>query len=881
MDLKRSFILEAEELLVTINDDILLLEEHPNDSELINKIFRAAHTLKGSANIFGFTGISLLTHSLETVLDLLRDQKIEVESNLTDLLLSSFDEVRSLIERVDDGDADPHGDTQLLDSIGEYKIYADDQEVAPASLVIKEYHSVFFNKLKLKAISQIVKELVKGKSVIQLVIETNEQMFFFGQDPFLAVKQLGKLADIIDLLIDIKEIPEWQKLDPLQCYSDMQLIISADPLVEMDKLYEIVEFFANDMSKVSISKIEVAHLFFSPEEQSTGLSLDEKNKLCLVGEDVIGLQNILTIDHAVREIIQNISENLTVILATDNFLNRDRQALYGLLISTEMLDSYIEREIWMSSERSLSIPEWWKEVWESLSNHFSSIVSEEPIETLQDFCLDIWELCRLEQVIVADEFPISNEREEDLSNRSKDIAEGKIDETGEEKEAAAEKNEPIQTISTDEIHDAPELSSKEDSEEPISIVATREGEIKHRKEDSKSTSKQKESANKLLRIEQSKIDTLMELVGELVIAKNSLPYLIKKLTHEFDVPIAAKELKEQHGLLDRISKELQDVIMDIRMLPLSYAFAKFHRFVRDTAQQLNKKVHLEIVGEETKLDKNIVEALSEPLIHIVRNSIDHGLENIEERIKNNKSPEGKLKIRAWQEGEQAFIEIFDDGQGVNIERVKTKAIEKGLVNLEEIEAMKEEEILQLIFKPGLSTNDEVTSLSGRGVGMDSVLSTLLQLNGKINVASEKDKGTTILLELPLSLTMTQVLQVELNDTLYGIPLDQIKETVRITKDTIQTMQRIKVITIRKEIIPVVDLRKYFNIESQKSNFEYMYVVILKNGISLLVDSLHGQQEVVIKPLDHDFSALSYLSGASIMGDGTVLLILNAYAITVL
>lgn len=877
MDLKRSFILEAEELLVTINDDILLLEENPNDSELINKIFRAAHTLKGSAAIFGFTGINLLTHSLETVLDLLRDQKIEVESNLTDLLLSSFDEVRSLIERVDDGEADPHGDAQLLDRIGEYKIYVDDQEVAPASLVIKEHHSVFFNKLKLKAISQIVKELIKGKSVIQLVIETNEQMFFFGQDPFLAVKQLGKLADIIDLLIDIKEIPEWQKLDPLQCYSDMQLIISADPLVEMDKLYEIFEFFANDMSKVSISKIEVAHLFFSPEEQSTILSLDEKNKLCLVGEDVIGLQNILTIDHAVREIIQNISENLISILAADNFRNHDRQALYGLLISTEMLDSYIEREIWVSSERSLSIPEWWKEVWESLSNHFSAIVSEEPTETLQDFCLDVWELCRPQQVIVADEFPISNEREEDLSNRSEDITEGKIGETGEEKEAAAEKNEPIQTNSTDEIHDAPELSSKEDSKEPTPIAAAREG----RKEDSKSTSTKKESANKLLRIEQSKIDTLMELVGELVIAKNSLPYLIKKLTHEFDVPIAAKELKEQHGLLDRISKELQDVIMDIRMLPLSYAFAKFHRFVRDTAQQLNKKVHLEIIGEETKLDKNIVEALSEPLIHIVRNSIDHGLENIEERIKHNKSPEGKLRIRAWQEGEQAFIEIFDDGQGVNIERVKTKAIEKGLVDLEEIEAMKEEEILQLIFKPGLSTNDEVTSLSGRGVGMDSVLSTLLQLNGKINVASEKDKGTTILLELPLSLTMTQVLQVELNDTLYGIPLDQIKETVRITKDTIQTMQRIKVITIREEIIPVVDLSKYFNIESQKSNFEYMYVVILKNGISLLVDSLHGQQEVVIKPLDHDFSALSYLSGASIMGDGTVLLILNAYAITVL
>lgn len=878
MDLKRSFILEAEELLVTINDDILLLEENPNDNELLNKIFRAAHTLKGSANIFGFTGIGHLTHSLETVLDLLRDQKIEVESNLTDLLLSSFDEIRSLIERVDDGETDPHGDGQLLDRIGEYTIYADNQEMVPASLIINEHKSEFFNKLKLKAILQIVKDLTKGKNVVQLVIETNPQLFFFGQDPLLAVKQLGKMADIIDLLVSMKETPTWEKLDPLQCYSDIQCIISADPLVEMDKIYEIFEFFANDMSKVSISKVEIAHLFFQSEGQSKSLSLDEKDKLCLIGEDVIGLQSVLTIDHAVREIIQNISGKLTAILEAENFKNSDRQALYYLLISTEMIDSYIERKIWMSSEKSLLVPEWWKEVWESWSNHFSSIISEESAETLHDFCLDIWDLCCPEHVIVTDEFSPTNKSE--YLYGLEDIAEEQIEETREVKEAEVEKNEPIQVISTDKINNTQNYVSNKDSE-IIPIAATRE-EAKHTSEVLKgSSSTHKESANKLLRIEQSKIDILMELVGELVIAKNSLPYLIKKLTHEFDVPVAAKELKEQHGLLDRISKELQDVIMDIRMLPLSYAFAKFNRFVRDTARQLNKKVQLEIIGEETKLDKNIVEALSEPLIHIVRNSIDHGIENIEERIKKNKSPEGKLRIRAWQEGEQAFIEIFDDGQGINRERIKSKAIEKGLVSLEEVELMQDAEILQLIFKPGFSTNEEVTDLSGRGVGMDSVLATLTQLNGKINVASEQDKGTTILLELPLSLTMTQVLQVELNDSLYGIPLEQIQETVRITKDTIQTMQSIKVITIREKIIPVVNLREYFHIKSQKSECDHMYVIILKNGISLLVDSLHGQQEVVIKPLNHDFSALSYLSGAAIMGDGTVLLILNAFAITVL
>ncbi len=378
---------------------------------------------------------------------------------------------------------------------------------------------------------------------------------------------------------------------------------------------------------------------------------------------------------------------------------------------------------------------------------------------------------------------------------------------------------------------------------------------------------------KFIRIEESQLERLFELSGELTVAKNSIPYLVRKLEVYWGIPEAARELKEKYQLLEQISRELQDMVMGLRLIPASQIFRRFPRFVRDVSKDLGKRVRLLIEGEETRIDKTVLERVYEPLLHIVRNSLDHGLEPPEERSAAGKDPEGTLAMRAGQDGHTVFIEVEDDGRGIDPVRVKESAVEKGVITPDKASLIPDDEAVQLIFEPGFSTKKEVSELSGRGVGMDVVRDTVESLGGSVQLKNSPGTGLTVRLELPLTVATTRVLVVRCGDSRYGIPMEDVQEVVRAGSDDLHGLGKREGLYLRGRVVAVTHLRDILGYEPATGGDSHS-VVILRSGSGVAVDALEREVEILLKPLPGDMGNIELYTGASILSDGSVLLVLN-------
>jgi two-component system chemotaxis sensor kinase CheA len=283
----------------------------------------------------------------------------------------------------------------------------------------------------------------------------------------------------------------------------------------------------------------------------------------------------------------------------------------------------------------------------------------------------------------------------------------------------------------------------------------------------------------VLKVAQDKIDRLMDLIGEMVVAKNALPYVATRAETVFGQRELAREIKAQYAVINRIAEDMQHAIMQVRMMPVGSVFQRFGRLVRDLSKKLGKEVQLVVEGEDTEADKNVIEALADPLIHILRNSLDHGLELPAVRVAAGKPAQGTLRVSAHQEGDRVMLDIADDGAGIDTDRVRAKAVERGLIPEDRASSLSEQEAQQLIFLPGFSTADTISDLSGRGVGMDVVRSAVERINGTVTLESERGKGTTLRLALPLSMAVTNVMMIETGERRFGVPMDLIVETVRV------------------------------------------------------------------------------------------------------
>ncbi len=384
-----------------------------------------------------------------------------------------------------------------------------------------------------------------------------------------------------------------------------------------------------------------------------------------------------------------------------------------------------------------------------------------------------------------------------------------------------------------------------------------------------------------LRVDVSRIDKVMDLAGEIVLARNRLLNLSLRLDHMHSGDPNVESLIETTAFLDRVTSDLQLAVMKMRMQPLQKVFGKFPRMVRDLAGGLGKEIDLDISGEDTEVDKTVIENIGDPLVHIIRNSIDHGLEPPDERVRKGKPRKGTIGISAYQKGTQVVIEVTDDGKGIDVEAVKRKALKCGLISEEESVKMTDETAVHLIFLPGFSTKDVSTELSGRGVGMDVVKTNVAKLNGYVEVITKRDQGSTFRISLPLTLAIIQAMMVRVWNQLYAVPQSIIEETLRIGRGDLKDVTGRKVMLIRGRVLPVLRMTDLLGMVGDAEDVSDAYVLVASVGdrkFCVTVDELMGQEEIVIKSIDGINSEECGLLGATIHGDGRVVLILDILAL---
>lgn len=384
-----------------------------------------------------------------------------------------------------------------------------------------------------------------------------------------------------------------------------------------------------------------------------------------------------------------------------------------------------------------------------------------------------------------------------------------------------------------------------------------------------------------IRVEVKRLDDLMNLIGELVLGKNRLIKIYDDVEERYEGEQFLEELNQVVSSISIVTTDLQIAVMKTRMLPIAKVFNKFPRMVRDLSRELGKSIDLEITGEETELDKSIVEEIGDPLVHIIRNSCDHGIEDPSVRATTTKPEKGLIELKAYNEGNHIVIEITDDGKGLDADTLRMKAMEKGLITEREADAMSDKEAFNLIFKPGFSMAKQVTNVSGRGVGMDVVRTNIEKLNGIIDIDSEPGRGTIMKLKIPLTLAIIQSLLVGAQEEYYAVPLASVLETVRVPIENIYTIEGKNVLRLRDEVLSLVRLSDVFGVKQVFEGGDMTYVVVIglaESKLGVIVDTLVGQEEIVIKSMGDYLQGIEGIAGATIRGDGRVTLIVDVAAL---
>ena len=477
------------------------------------------------------------------------------------------------------------------------------------------------------------------------------------------------------------------------------------------------------------------------------------------------------------------------------------------------------------------------------------------------------------------------------SNGEDEIEAAAFEDKTDETDALDVQEEPVaENAATEEEDDDDDVDISAEDEADFEQFETLQQKVSQ--EEREQTPVKKAAVRSSIRVDAEKIDYLMNQVGELVVSRAYFAQLVNEMRgleqllfessgipksqlkplHEF-----AFRLSEAGVHLGRVSNELQEGVMKVRMLPIDQLFKRYPRLVRDLIHNTDKDVKLITKGEETELDKMVIESISDPLIHIIRNSVDHGIEPEEERLRAGKPAQGSLVLEAFHESDHIVLEITDDGRGIDTKRIRAKALEKGLVRKEELERMTDHELTRLIMLPGFSTAEKATKTSGRGVGMDVVKKNIEKLNGTVEIVSEKGKGTRLRIKIPLTMAIIQALMVRVGLEKFTIPLTTVEETLRVFRHEISEIEGVDVIHLRESTMPIFQLAKIYGIDRQGQDEDKMFVVVVSTGtqeLGLVVDELLGQEEVVIKPLADYLRVESGFGGATILGDGGISLILD-------
>ncbi len=699
---QESFFEESAEHLSTIEDGLLQLEQHPEDLDLLNRIFRAAHSIKGNSGMFGFTAVGQFTHKMETLLDQLRNGHLSVTPAIADILLRSTDCLKVLIDAAH-GEAAPDAATiaqlesELAAAAGESPKAS--KQASPGATTDPDSSSG------------------PAQQRYRITWTPPGWLFQRGLDPLRIIGELEELGTIESRSLDMSRLPAFSALDPEVCYFSWTCELCT---LKQPSVIEAVFDFVREDSVLTIEKVE-GKVQVQVEEQSASISTSAST--CEPGEP----------------------KPLGEILVETG------------VVSRETLDKALAQQ-----------------------KRVGEILVEQHAATPQ-------------QISQA----LQKQQESAVPKKAADTAS--------------------------------------------------------------------------IRVDTAKIDKLINLVGELVITQS----MLSDLGSRFEMGQLAV-LLERIAQLERNTREIQERVMGIRMLPIGNAFSRFPRLVRDLSGKAGKKIQLLLSGEETELDKTVIESIGDPLTHLVRNSADHGLEPPDERLAAGKPEQGTIHLSAFHEGGSICITVVDDGRGLNRDRILAKAIKQGLIA--ETDKLSDDQIWGLIFRPGFSTAEKVTDVSGRGVGMDVVKRNIEGLGGTVSIKTVTGKGTTFTLKLPLTLAIIEGMTVRVGSDTYIVPLLSILQSIQPKADCLKTVVgKGELVNVHGAYLPVMRLYEVFTLKPEITDPTKAILLILETEgerVAVMVDEILGQQQVVIKSMEQNFRKVEGVAGATILGDGTVGFILD-------
>lgn len=881
--LLESFLQEARENLSFIDQHIEDLAS--GDAELVNAVFRAAHTLKGGSGIVGFTAVKDITHHAEDLLDMVRSGDIEASPAVIESLYNAFDEVMNLIEAAEESEDVVEADEEtvnaivqtLCDQMGkstEKEAWTIPFKRLSESLSIVNLPLYFLRNAKLALplrAENITEENINAKRLYAVSFDVDESCMLYGNDPAYALSLLGdKVKYVYSCMNEDAAKSILSGLDDEEGLTlRMQLIAFVE--AEYEQIEEALFNFIDE-------------LYFLPLDITTLLSLNrgDVHPLDVMKELSINAKKELASKENLRRVIQESLDHI----GEETLQYAQLQRFLDILDSTEELSSlasffdvlYLGRVYNGESDGVVEPIAEQKnpplteespkkiEINENLLAGSKMIIEQQLLQLKSSDDQALFE--RVKAVIekTAKLFSVTMGK---LSNKAELIAfaSALISEEKEDVPSPAEVK-PAEAVSTKPAEIDVRQSVEEEGETAIAEIVAEKISAPEKMETKRGV------VGKTVKIEQESVDSLMNVIGELLVAKNSLPYLADTV-HKMTSEEVKRAIMGKYTFINRLSEQLQDLIMSMRMLPISYVFDRYPKLVRDISKKLNKKVNLTMEGGETKLDKNIIEMMADPMIHIMRNSLDHGIELPEVRQSKGKSSEGNVNLKAYAQSDKIIIEIKDDGAGINIERVIQKVIDKGLMSMEQIDAMDANAQAELVLLAGLSTADEITEFSGRGVGMDVVKKSIEGFGGSISISTKKGVGTTITLAIPVSLAVTTLLHVEMNSVHYGFPMDSVQETVKIEKSEIQALHNEPFIYLRGEVIPLLFINSMLNLDEIKNKQLSIIVLNIKgNALAVVVNQLLGQLDVVQKPLSGMIEGHPIFSGTALLGNGQIIMMID-------
>jgi two-component system chemotaxis sensor kinase CheA len=698
------FLDEAQDMLRQFEQGLLVMETAPDDHENLNAVFRAAHTIKGTAGLFGFDAVVAFTHEAETLLESLRSLKMVVSEPVIALLLRSRDEIERLLDEVRTGTSDPQAAAAGVALAAELRAMTSGggSAIAPAAT----------------AAATEAAEADEAQGAWHLSLRFKPDALRNGLDPLSFIRYLDSVGTVLGTSTLVDEIPALEQLDPENCHLGFEIRLD------------------------------------SPGPRSI---IEQVFDFCVEDCDI---------------------------------------AILPPQLSSEDWDALLERRV---------------------ADHPAS----------RDALLATWK--QLGFARPAEPTP---------------------------PEAAK-----VEAVATATAVAGPA---------PTAVVPERRAAEADRRQNPRDRRAADANAGSFIRVRADKLDRLIDIIGELVIASSGAQLVAEQ---ESSAPFHEAALRIA-GLVE----DARDRALGLRMVPIGETFARFQRVVRDVSKQLGKEVELELTGGDTELDKAMVEVIADPLMHLVRNSLDHGLENGADRMAAGKSPKGRLALNAYQESGQIIIEVSDDGRGLKRERILAKAIERGLVSPDAV--LTDAEVNELILMPGFSTAEQITDISGRGVGMDVVRRNIEALRGQMNIASTEGKGTTIQIRLPLTLAIIDGFLTTVSGIHYVVPLESVVECIENPTACNTDAERGNgFFDLRGEVQPFVDLRRCFRLEGERPQRQSMLIVRTdRTKVGLLVDRLHGQHQTVIKPLARVFAQLRGIAGSTILGSGEVALVLDVSAL---